>query len=79
MPNPNRTPATRNAELTNERFRELAEEAVAELHANSDVFETHDLRTWCRKLRQTLGKQVNYEANDGGDLDGMLLLNAGES
>lgn len=66
-------PATRNVQLTPEAFRELAECAIEEVYENADNLEIHDLRSWSRKLRQALGAQVDYQANDGGDLDGMLL------
>ncbi len=66
-------PATRNAQLTPEAFRELLESASEALYENADSFELHDLRGWARKLRQELGRQVDYQASDGGDLDGMLV------
>lgn len=78
MPTSNQYPATRNAQLTPEAFRELAESAIEELYDNADSFELHDLRSWARKLRAALGAQVDYQAHDGGDLDGMLVLREGD-
>lgn len=62
MPNPNR-PITRHTNLTPEAFREIAESAVEELYANCDTFECHDLITWTRKLKMTLGKVSDHQSS----------------
>ncbi|HEX6751198.1 MAG TPA: hypothetical protein VF092_28165 [Longimicrobium sp.] len=57
---------------TPERFRELAEGALAELIDNSDALEIHDVRTWGRRLGEAVARAARYEqgagsVDEGGD------------
>ena len=54
----------RNTKLTAEAFQELASSSAEELYENSDTYETHDLRTWCKKLIKTVARQALTCANE---------------
>lgn len=57
-------PRTRHAQLTNEAFRELAEQAVLELYENSDTFELHDLQSWQKQLKNMIGRVNDHETGE---------------
>lgn len=54
----------RSTKLTAEKFQELATSAAEELYENSDTYETHDLRTWAKKLIKVVARQARYNAED---------------
>jgi hypothetical protein len=54
----------RNTNLTAEAFSELAKSAAENLYENCDTYETHDMRTWCKKLMKSMAREARYTADD---------------
>ncbi len=50
--------------LTAEKFQELATSAAEDLYENSDTYETHDLRTWSKKLIKTVARQARVNGDE---------------
>lgn len=57
-------PRTRHTQLTPDAFRELVESATEEMYDNADSLELHDLTTWCKILKNTIGKVSDHSAGD---------------
>ncbi len=55
---------TRHTVLTTEAFRELAEEALAELVENSDTLELDSLTAWTRRLKLAIGRVSDHQTSD---------------
>jgi hypothetical protein len=56
---------TRHTVLTTEAFREIVEEALAELVENSDTLELASLTSWTRALKLSIGRVSDRTTGDG--------------
>ena len=54
----------RNTNLTAEAFSELVDRARENLYEECDTYETHDMRTWCKKLLKSVAREARYTADD---------------
>lgn len=54
---------TRHTLLTTEAFRELAESAIEELCENSATLDMHDLATWQKELKATIGRVSDHQTS----------------
>jgi hypothetical protein len=59
---------SRHTVLTTEAFREIAEEALAELVENSDTLELDTLTAWTRALKLAIGRVSDRTTGDGSPM-----------